>query len=87
MLAYVLVVITTVPGAGIGTMVNTTHMPSKSSCETVLLVTAQGLVSAFTGNAVAVHQPAHIERDEGWSVVLTGMNRELARLTCVGAKN
>ena len=88
MLTHNLIVITILSGPGFGAMVNTTSLTNRKSCEVFLSAAAEGINSAYKANAMGVHKATGVEHDENnWTVLRSGMNREIARLKCIAIKN
>lgn len=82
---HILVAVTIMSGAAPGAFVNNTPMEGQAICSAVLSATVSGVIGAYKSNATGIHRDVSTDVEDGWTIVRTGMGRDLGRFRCVDA--
>lgn len=83
MFTHALIAVTILSAGAPGALVSNTPVESGTACSVLLDATAQGIDAAYKANAMSVHRLTSTVIEDSWTVIRTGMGRDIARLKCV----
>lgn len=85
-MVHTLVAITLMSTQSPGVMVHMTPFSEHRACSVTMAAAAQGAAAIFEDNVQSIHRQTSIKVADGWTIVKSGMGRELARFKCVDGK-
>jgi len=80
---YTLIAITIISAASPSVLVSNTSFSEQQDCVTTMTAMAEGAGALFRANVQAMHGDVRIKTDSGWTLVLSGLGREIARFKCL----
>ena len=80
---YTLISITVISVQSPGIMVTTTQFPEQQACVSTMSSMVEGSGAIFRANVQSIHGDVKTEEVSGWTLVRSGLGREIARFKCV----
>lgn len=82
-MTYTLIAITIISAASPSVLVTSTSYSEQQDCVTTMTAMAEGAGALFRANVQAMHGDVNILVNSGWTLVISGLGREIARFKCL----
>ncbi len=83
---YTLIAITVISVQSPGVMVTTTQFSEQQACVSTMASMVEGAGAIFRANVQSIHGDVKTEEVRGWTLVRSGLGREIARFQCVDSQ-